>query len=68
VVFESRPEVLIAILAGRLDLDHALASGSMQLEGQERDARRFVEIFSWGPVEANPDDVRAGARGADGTV
>jgi DNA-binding HxlR family transcriptional regulator len=68
VVFESRPEVLIGILAGRLDLDHALASGSMQLEGPKRDARRFVEIFSWGPVGANPDEARAGASGADGTV
>jgi DNA-binding HxlR family transcriptional regulator len=46
VVFESRPEVLIDILAGRLDLDQALASGRMQIEGPKRDARRFFEIFS----------------------
>jgi DNA-binding HxlR family transcriptional regulator len=68
VVFESRLEVLIDILAGRLDLDHALASGRIQIGGSKRDARRFFEIFSWGPVGPNPDDVRAEARGADGTV
>jgi DNA-binding HxlR family transcriptional regulator len=59
VVFESRPEVLIAIMAGRLDLDRALASGSMQIEGPKRDARRFFEIFSLWPEGAKPDDVRA---------
>jgi hypothetical protein len=66
VHFESRPEILINILAGRLDLDQALASGSMQIGGPRRDARRFFEIFSWGPVGASPDDVHAGARGATG--
>jgi DNA-binding HxlR family transcriptional regulator len=66
VVLESRPEVLVNILAGRLDLDHALASGSMQIAGAKRDAHRFFEIFSWGPVGASPDEVHAGA--ADKTV
>jgi DNA-binding HxlR family transcriptional regulator len=68
VVFASRLEVLIDILAGGLDLDHALASGRMQIEGPKRDARRFFEIFSWGPVGPNPDDVRAGARDVGGTI
>jgi DNA-binding HxlR family transcriptional regulator len=68
VVLECGPEVLSSILAGRLDLEHALASGSMQITGPKRDARRFVQLFSWGPVGADPDEVRARAHDADGAV
>lgn len=66
VVLESSLEVLSDILIGRLDLDDALASGGMRIEGPRRDARRFFQIFSLVPGGADPDDV-LGTRGADGT-
>ncbi|HJS27122.1 MAG TPA: winged helix-turn-helix transcriptional regulator, partial [Actinomycetota bacterium] len=65
VVLESRLEVLSDILIGRLDLDHALTSGSIRIAGPKRDARRFFQIFSLVQAGAAPGDVRAGAHGAD---
>lgn len=45
VVLEAPPEVFAELFAGYLDLDSALASGEVRLEGPKREARRFFEMF-----------------------
>lgn len=45
VALETAPHVLAELLAGYLDVDSAVASGRLEVEGPRREARRFFEIF-----------------------
>ena len=45
VVLEAAPEVFAELLAGSINIDSAIGSGRLELEGPKREARRFAEIF-----------------------
>lgn len=51
LVLETPPEVFAELLAGQLDIDSALASGRVRIDGSKRDARRVFEIFRLPPRE-----------------
>lgn len=44
-VLEAPPEVFADLLAGRLDIDPAIATGRVRIDGSKREARRFFEVF-----------------------
>jgi len=45
VVLEGAPRVFAELLAGAMDIDSAIATNRVRLEGSKRMARRFFEIF-----------------------
>jgi DNA-binding HxlR family transcriptional regulator/putative sterol carrier protein len=45
VVLEGAPPVFAELLAGAMDIDSAIATNRVRLEGSKRVARRFFEIF-----------------------
>lgn len=45
VVLEGDPRVFVELLHGTVDIDEAISSGRVELEGSKRVARRIFEIF-----------------------
>jgi len=62
-VLETTPQVFAGLLAGRLDIESAVASGRLRAEGPKREVRRFFQIFRLPTREAAPSDDALGDRG-----
>jgi DNA-binding HxlR family transcriptional regulator/putative sterol carrier protein len=45
LILECSPRVFAELLAGRLDIDSAVASDRVRIDGSKREARRFFETF-----------------------
>lgn len=60
---ETDPGTFAALLAGQLPLEDALESGAARIEGGEREARRFLELFPMPePCPAGRQDAPTGPR------
>jgi len=64
LLLETTPQACAELLAGRLDIDSAVASGRLRAEGTKRDARRFFQIFRLPTREAAPGYEAIAERGA----
>ena len=64
LLLETTPQAFAELLAGRLDIDSAVASGRLRAEGTKREARRFFQIFRLPPREVAPGDEAIAERGA----
>ena len=54
VVVETGPEVMSQLLTGALDVDDAIASGRVSVDGDRAEARRLFEMFRF----PSPEDAR----------
>ena len=52
VVVETGPEVMSQLLTGALDVDDAIASGRVSVDGDRAEARRLFEMFRFPSPEA----------------
>jgi len=64
LVLETTPQAFAELLAGRLDIDPAMGSGRLRVDGPKREARRFFQIFRLPPRGDSPSDEAIADEGA----